>query len=249
MMSLTDGHVTTIAVDPDWQRQGVATRLLIALAREAIARGATALTLEVRLSHRGAQQLYQHFGFTSVGRAQGLLRAIRARTRSSCGRTRSISRSTRRCSNDSNATCPARPCSNDQELVTVRILGIETSCDETAAAVVEDGRRVRSSVVSSQVDLHARYGGVVPEIASRAHVEIVNDVIASGAARSGRDVARRRRGRRGARAGAGGRAARRCERGEGDRPRDRPSVRRRQPSRGAHVRGAARGSGARSRRS
>jgi N6-L-threonylcarbamoyladenine synthase len=61
--------------------------------------------------------------------------------------------------------------------VTVRILGIETSCDETAAAVVEDGRNVRSSVVSSQVDLHARYGGVVPEIASRAHVELVNDVI------------------------------------------------------------------------
>jgi N6-L-threonylcarbamoyladenine synthase len=59
----------------------------------------------------------------------------------------------------------------------VQILGIETSCDETAAAVVADGRRVRSSVVSSQVDLHARYGGVVPEIASRAHVEIVNDVI------------------------------------------------------------------------
>ena len=59
----------------------------------------------------------------------------------------------------------------------MRILGIETSCDETAAAVVDDGRRVRSSVVSSQVDLHARYGGVVPEIASRAHVEIVNDVI------------------------------------------------------------------------
>jgi N6-L-threonylcarbamoyladenine synthase len=60
---------------------------------------------------------------------------------------------------------------------TVRILGIETSCDETAAAVVEDGRRVRSSVVSSQVALHAPYGGVVPELASRAHVELVNAVV------------------------------------------------------------------------
>jgi N6-L-threonylcarbamoyladenine synthase len=59
----------------------------------------------------------------------------------------------------------------------VRILGIETSCDETAAAVVEDGRNVRSSVVSSQADLHARYGGVVPEIASRAHVELIGDVV------------------------------------------------------------------------
>ncbi len=59
----------------------------------------------------------------------------------------------------------------------VRILAIETSCDETAAAVVDDGRTVRSSVVASQADLHARFGGVVPEIASRAHVELIDDVI------------------------------------------------------------------------
>jgi N6-L-threonylcarbamoyladenine synthase len=58
-----------------------------------------------------------------------------------------------------------------------RILGIETSCDETAAAVVEDGRVVWSSVVSSQVDLHERFGGVVPEIASRAHVELIAEVV------------------------------------------------------------------------
>jgi N6-L-threonylcarbamoyladenine synthase len=61
--------------------------------------------------------------------------------------------------------------------MSVRILGIETSCDETAAAVVEDGRRIRSSIVSSQVDLHAPYGGVVPELASRAHVELINPVV------------------------------------------------------------------------
>jgi tRNA N6-adenosine threonylcarbamoyltransferase len=59
----------------------------------------------------------------------------------------------------------------------IRILAIETSCDETAAAVVDDGRVVRSSVVASQADLHARFGGVVPEIASRAHVELIDDVI------------------------------------------------------------------------
>jgi N6-L-threonylcarbamoyladenine synthase len=60
----------------------------------------------------------------------------------------------------------------------MRILGIETSCDETAAAVVIDGTQVASSVVSSQVDLHARYGGVVPEVASRAHVEMLMPVVA-----------------------------------------------------------------------
>lgn len=59
-----------------------------------------------------------------------------------------------------------------------RILGIETSCDETAAAVVADGNKVLSSVVSSQVDLHARFGGVVPEVASRAHVELLTPVVA-----------------------------------------------------------------------
>ncbi|HEU4759252.1 MAG TPA: tRNA (adenosine(37)-N6)-threonylcarbamoyltransferase complex transferase subunit TsaD [Dehalococcoidia bacterium] len=53
------------------------------------------------------------------------------------------------------------------------VLGIETSCDETAVAVVEDGRRVLANVVSSQVQLHARYGGVVPELASRQHVEAI----------------------------------------------------------------------------
>jgi N6-L-threonylcarbamoyladenine synthase len=58
------------------------------------------------------------------------------------------------------------------------VLGIETSCDETAAAVVIDARQVLSSVVSSQVELHARFGGVVPEIASRAHVELLTPVIA-----------------------------------------------------------------------
>jgi N6-L-threonylcarbamoyladenine synthase len=70
-----------------------------------------------------------------------------------------------------------------QELV----LGIETSCDETAAAVVEGGRRVLSSVVSSQVDLHARYGGVVPELAGRAHVELTWPVVTDALAAAGLD--------------------------------------------------------------
>ncbi len=72
------------------------------------------------------------------------------------------------------------------------ILGIETSCDETAAAVVADGRHVRSSVVSSQVDLHACFGGVVPEIAGRAHVELLTPVMADAlleAAVDGRQLA------------------------------------------------------------
>ena len=57
------------------------------------------------------------------------------------------------------------------------ILAIETSCDETAAAIVTDDGEVRSSVVASQADLHSRYGGVVPEVASRRHLELVSPVV------------------------------------------------------------------------
>jgi N6-L-threonylcarbamoyladenine synthase len=67
------------------------------------------------------------------------------------------------------------------------ILGIETSCDETAASIVVDGRRVLSSIVSSQIDLHARFGGVVPEIAGRAHVGDIVPVIDSALVEAGFD--------------------------------------------------------------
>jgi N6-L-threonylcarbamoyladenine synthase len=59
----------------------------------------------------------------------------------------------------------------------MNILGIETSCDETAAAVVTDGREIRSNIVASQVELHAKYGGIVPELASRKHVEAINYIV------------------------------------------------------------------------
>jgi N6-L-threonylcarbamoyladenine synthase len=70
-----------------------------------------------------------------------------------------------------------------------RILGIETSCDETAAAVVDDGVLVLSSIVSTQIDLHAKFGGVVPEIASRAHLQLLVPVIAEAIEVSGIEVA------------------------------------------------------------
>lgn len=65
------------------------------------------------------------------------------------------------------------------------ILAIETSCDETAAAVVVDGRHILSSVVSSQVDLHAAFGGVVPEVAGRAHVDLLTPVVDQALSRAG----------------------------------------------------------------
>jgi len=70
----------------------------------------------------------------------------------------------------------------------VRILAIETSCDETAAAVVEDGRHILSNIVSTQVELHAPYGGVVPELASRHHLENIVPVIRAAMAQSGLEL-------------------------------------------------------------
>jgi len=67
----------------------------------------------------------------------------------------------------------------------VLILGIESSCDETAAAVVQDGKAILSSVVASQVDVHRRYGGVVPELASRKHIEAIYPVVEEALERAG----------------------------------------------------------------
>ena len=71
----------------------------------------------------------------------------------------------------------------------MRVLGIESSCDETAAAIVEDGRVVRSDVVASQHEVHARYGGVVPELASRAHIRNVVPVVEAALERAGVQLA------------------------------------------------------------
>lgn len=67
----------------------------------------------------------------------------------------------------------------------IYILGIESSCDETAASVVKNGREVLSNVISSQIDLHTLYGGVVPEIASRKHIEKINQVVSQALSDAG----------------------------------------------------------------
>ena len=84
----------------------------------------------------------------------------------------------------------------------MNILAFESSCDETAAAVVRDGRTVLSDVIASQADMHAVYGGVVPEIASRKHVEAIAGLADQALARAGRgfypgDASRPREGHMG----------------------------------------------------
>lgn len=70
----------------------------------------------------------------------------------------------------------------------MKVLAVESSCDETSVAVVEDGRKVYSNVIASQIDIHKKFGGVVPEIASRQHVEAINTVLKEGLDESGVDL-------------------------------------------------------------
>jgi ribosomal-protein-alanine N-acetyltransferase len=71
MVTVDEGHVTTIAVDPAWHRRGIGARLLVALARAAVARGCRGLTLEVRMSNEPAQAMYRRFGFAPAGVRKG----------------------------------------------------------------------------------------------------------------------------------------------------------------------------------
>jgi ribosomal-protein-alanine N-acetyltransferase len=71
MVSVDEGHITTIAVDPRWHRHQIGTRLMLVAFREAVARGLSALTLEVRVSNEGAQAMYRRFGFGPVGIRKG----------------------------------------------------------------------------------------------------------------------------------------------------------------------------------
>jgi [ribosomal protein S18]-alanine N-acetyltransferase len=71
MVTIDEGHVTTIAVDPAWHRHQIGSRLLLAVSRDALAREVTALTLEVRVSNKPAQEMYRRFGFSAVGIRKG----------------------------------------------------------------------------------------------------------------------------------------------------------------------------------
>ncbi len=83
------------------------------------------------------------------------------------------------------AAAPVRCAPGNSQIYDMQILGIETSCDETAAAVVADGFRILSSVVASQIDVHHRYGGVVPELASRKHIEAIVSVVQQALSEAG----------------------------------------------------------------
>ena len=148
-------HVMNVAVDPDRQRRGIASRLLGELFELTHGDERRGYTLEVRVSNDAAIRLYERLGFEPRGIRRGYYTDNR-----------------------------------EDALIMWRdagrvILGIETSCDETAAAIVTTDGDIVASVVASQAELHARFGGVVPEVASRRHLELVVPVVSDALARAG----------------------------------------------------------------
>lgn len=176
-----DVQVLKVGVDPAFRRRGVARELIGRIASDARNLGAQTCSLEVRAGNAGAQALYASLGFESLG--------VRPRYYSD-GEDALIMK------------CPTLPvsahdvagmsiehhpaslrvepdgteCVGGADGVTSArplIFAIESSCDETAAAIVDGSGALLADVVASQIDFHARFGGVVPEIASRKHVEAI----------------------------------------------------------------------------
>lgn len=159
-------HVLNIAVENAQRRKGVARLLMDAAKQRVLAWKASCMTLEVRVSNTPAIKLYESLGFVEEGVRPNYYRD---------GEDASIMwivlvEEKTALSWWGSEACEQRQSSGP------RVLGFESSCDETAAAVVE-GNEIVSNVVASQIDFHARFGGVVPEIASRKHIEAVVGVL------------------------------------------------------------------------
>lgn len=171
---VVDGQVQIlkIATDPTYRRRGIAAELLSLVASDARNLGAAEMTLEVRASNVGAQTFYERMGLRNIGtrphyysdREDAVIMTgpLPEARRDVAGMRLHV---------DDVAKTPAEAsggyCSHPL------ILAIESSCDETAASVVDGDGVLRSDVVASQIDFHARFGGVVPEIASRKHIEAI----------------------------------------------------------------------------
>lgn len=180
---IVDGQVQIlkVGVDPAMRRRGIARELLAHVAADARDLGASRCSLEVRAGNVGAQELYAALGFRSLGVrpryysdgedaviTEGPLPLARhdvAGMELVVGAASDDARSLR----DEVQTDVSRETSERRPL----ILAIESSCDETAAAIVDGNGTLIADVVASQIDFHARFGGVVPEIASRKHIEAI----------------------------------------------------------------------------
>ncbi|MCL1890765.1 MAG: tRNA (adenosine(37)-N6)-threonylcarbamoyltransferase complex transferase subunit TsaD [Coriobacteriia bacterium] len=197
-------HVLDIAVEPAYRRQGVGRGLMLRLIEDAAALGATSTTLEVRISNEGAQAFYAALGLEQEGIrphyyaprcAEGEREdALILSSKDVSVLVSSGGVSTGAAGDEALAGAAGGGTTKDtaqearaaiKKQSSPHILAIETSCDETAAAVIDGSGQVLSNIIASQVDFHARFGGVVPEIASRKHTENIVSVVDAALADGG----------------------------------------------------------------
>lgn len=172
-----EAHIMNLAVVDDRRRQGVGTVLFSRLQSLALAAGARAITLECRHGNRAAIELYESLGMHVAGVRPGYYAGTGEDAIIMWGALPPGS-------GESLGAHGGSPGAVPDGLV----LAIESSCDETAAAVMQGGRTLVSNVVSSQIDFHARFGGVVPEIASRKHTEAIVGVVDEAMALAGEQL-------------------------------------------------------------
>ena len=185
-----------IAVAPGHQHRGIAQRLLLRLTHDALDLGASSMTLEVRENNLAAQQLYLKMGLVAEGiRPRYYPGGMNALIMSAPLPLTDPGRLEEGASEEAGAAMVAGMRLKDARDRHERhaehkplILAIESSCDETAASVIDGTGRLCSDIIASQVDFHARFGGVVPEIASRKHVEAIVGVAEEALHVAGREI-------------------------------------------------------------
>ncbi len=175
---INDGQVQLlkVACDPAYRRHGIAQELLARIALDARDLGAKGMTLEVRASNTGAHAFYQRLGLQSIGK--------RPRYYSDKEDALIFEGPLPLAEHDvagmelrlNDAAKSASAAEGGLKIQGKLILAIESSCDETACAIVDEAGTIVSDVVASQIDFHSRFGGVVPEIASRKHIEAIGGV-------------------------------------------------------------------------
>ncbi len=182
-----DAHLMNIAVREDRRSSGLGRRLLVGVMEAAAEKDARRLTLEVRPSNATAIALYESVGLRAVGVRPGYYTDTGEDAVIMWGDLPQPPVSADAAFADHiDAQGMAPGSGHTSEL----ILAIESSCDETAAAVMRGGHELLSNVVASQVDFHARFGGVVPEIASRKHTEAIVGVVQEALDRAGAELGR-----------------------------------------------------------
>lgn len=179
-----EAHIMNIALEVEARGQGLGGALLARAIDAVRAMGISRVTLEVRERNLAAIGLYEAAGLHEAGKRRGYYQesgedAIIMWSDDLEGPGASARLDTLRAEGEK-ALAEYSP-GRGEELV----LGIETSCDESAASVMRGGTELLSSVVASQVDFHSRFGGVVPEIASRKHTEAIVAVVEEAMARAG----------------------------------------------------------------